>query len=126
MMHVLKWRLHDVSMRKKTDLTVFAGPLNAEKNRFNATCRSGKMDIIKIDPGYIILTYDSPVRLKKPGAALHGFSQGLIDRYGAFRGLLTSTQPAHLFESKPAYTMSEAGCANGPEEQWEWEMANGS
>lgn len=32
---------------------------------------------------------------------LHAFSQGLVDRYAAFAGMLTSTRPAHLFQSTP-------------------------
>ena len=111
MIHVIRWELQNPRMRSRTNLKTFAGLLYAERNSFNASCKSGTMDIVSIEPNYVVLTYDCPVKLKKPGAALHAFSQGLVDQYAAFAGMLTSTRPAHLFQSTPGAVLKTSHAA---------------
>lgn len=99
MRHLIFWQLSNPGARGRIDLKAFGPQLKAEIGAFNAQCKSGSAAILWIGSHGLLLTYDCAVKLKKPGAALHAFSQGLVDGCPAFRGMLAGTDPARLFQS---------------------------
>lgn len=97
--YVLTMQLLDPSARACTDLKMHSSQLYAELARFNAKAKCGMIDSMNVQANFLEITYLCKKKLKKPGAALHGLSQGLIDNYGVFSAMLSKTTPARLLES---------------------------
>lgn len=97
--YVLTMQLLDLSARARTNLKMHSSQLYAEAARFNAKAKCGVIASLNVQANFVEITYSCKKKLKKPGAALHGFSQGLVDNYGVFSAMLSKTTPARLLES---------------------------
>lgn len=93
------FQLCNPTARANTDLTNYNKELTMQYIDFNHTCKSGQLTYMNITRNTLTLSYDSNAQLVKPGAALHSYSQGLVDNYPAFHAMLSNTDPARLFES---------------------------
>ena len=111
--HNLAMRLCNESARKSTNLLSHTKELYAEALRFNAKAKRGQITNLRVRSGIIEISYCAGARLRKPGAALHSFSQELVENYGSFSAMLSGTTPARLFESVSAAKISSAGWQEG-------------
>lgn len=98
--YTLPWQLSDIYSREHVDLTLHAKKIEAQRKQFNYDSKAGIITKITVTSSTITPTYSSNSELVNPGAALHGYSQGLVENYTEFEDMLSDGKQKRLFEYK--------------------------
>lgn len=98
--YIILWQLCDFNSRADVDLTDYKKEFEEQRKQFNMDCKAGQIIKQEVKVNQLTSTYQCSKKLIKPGAALHAYSQGLIENYSEFEGMLRDSKPKRLFEYK--------------------------